>query len=225
MTGSDLYARAHGMNNRGDAACHWCNSAAERIWLHDDPPVPMFTRSTSSAKNPSGIYCCVGCGLFRRKRVTVAFLTEGFRDGQTLAHYSWWLTDGRAVAVRDEDHLPLYKELLRPPLQFVLALKTPSCTRNELHLAIANDNCIVKADTPLWFTLDNVPHSYTIYELDSAIKNGGTGTAPGVQALLRFLGKPPVIDVKPAERGRPREHDGKITKRIVCASGVITTQV
>lgn len=50
---SDILAVSQAMRNEGEDRCHWCGSACERKWLHDDvAPLPFF-RSRSTARNPS----------------------------------------------------------------------------------------------------------------------------------------------------------------------------
>lgn len=149
--------------------------------------------------------------------MTLPFLAEGFKDGQTTAHHSWWLTEAGVWGLRDGDHLPFYAKLLEPPRRFVLALKTADCPRTEIHLAVANDHEAIKANTPLSFTLNNKVQQYTVYDLETAIKQNNH-VSPGVQTLIRFLGKPPT-PVKPNDKGRPAHLDGKVTQRVIAKSG------
>ena len=225
MTASDLYAILHSTSNSGNDQCHWCGDLCERIWPHDEAPQFPFQHNRSHAKRPGNGYVCQGCFLYRRQRVTVSFLTGGFRDGQTAADHSWWLTEKGAHALQTEDFPRVYDLLLKPPLRFVLSLKTVKGPRNELHLSQLNDHGLIRAETDLLFTLDNVPFTYTIYELDNALKHGGNGRYPGVQALLRFLGKPPphlLPSTKPNQRGRPNNPvDGKGPQRLIQTSGPV----
>lgn len=217
LNAADLYALACGMSNQGPARCYWCGAACERTCPHGDLPPTPFVKNYSGAKCPGEAYVCQGCQLFRRKRVTLPFLAEGFRDGQTTADHSWYLTEAGVWGLRDADHLTLYKKLLEPPRRFVLALKTADCRRTEIHLAAANDCPEIKANTPLSFTLNNKPQQYTVYDLETAIKQNNH-VSPGVQALIRFLGKPPLLN-RPNDKGRPAHLDGKVTQRLIRSDG------
>lgn len=125
--------------------------------------------------------------------------------------------------MRNEDYSKVYEFLLKPPIRFFLSLHSTGGPRNELHCTLLNDQPIIRADTELYFTLDNVPQSYTIYELETALKQGGVGRHPGVQTLIRYLGPGPQLNGPPTkqDRGRPpNPKDGKVTHKIVRASGI-----
>ena len=217
MLASELFATSQGSICSGEDRCHWCGSSCERLWPHDDPIVPPLFKTKSNALCPGNGYICHGCWLWRRKRVTVPFLVGGFQDGQEAGKHSWWITATGGWAIRGADCLPLYRQLLEPPLAFALLLKSADCPRSELHLAVANQHAKVMADTELFFTLDNKPLSYTVYDLDTALKVGEAGQSPGVQALFRFLGKPVMPPAKPKDKGRGME-DGRTTKKVVTAA-------
>jgi len=87
---------------------------------------------------------------------------------------------------------------------------------NLVHKMKVNEHQSMTADTRLDFTLNNIPHSYTVYELEQGIKLGPDGREPGVQAILRFLGTPPATPEKPKEVGRPKNDENKShPKRVV----------
>lgn len=221
LLASDLYARAHSVKNEGEDECHWCGAPCRRFYIHDDVQQIPFTRSRSTARRPANSYICQGCWHWRRRRVTVNFLGGDFLDLQTAADHSWWVTERGAYAVRSGDDFGLlYDLLLKPPLRFLLSLVEGS-TRNELQLAVCNDVPEILADTRLTYTLNNIPHVYTIYELEQALLGGVQGKEPGVQALIRFLGplsspnKEEVIQPK-RDRGRPPPlDDGRVTKKVI----------
>lgn len=197
LTAAMLYARAQGHECTGMFKCHWCGSPCSNHICHDDPPPVPFQRSNSTAKFPSEPYVCVGCQCWRWPKMTVVFMDGEYKDGQTAKNHSWFITPGNAWAIKlGKDGQAccekLYEILIDPPLRFALALRGDEYKVDTLiQLAIANDPGGILADTPLAFTIDNIPHSYTIYELTEAIRNGPSYYGPGVRALWRLLGEPP----------------------------------
>lgn len=188
--------------------CHWCAAKCTRELFHDDPPPVPFTKTKSQAKRPASPYCCRGCWLWRRQRLGITYLTGSWkdgrpRDGQTPANHSWWITPDAALALTQPDFPQLWELLCKPPKCFVLALVSPpvyfpngqvdpkTVVGNWLHLAVGNDLEKVEMGTQLGFTINNVAHTYSVYELQNAFRDGDAGKEPGVQALIRFLGSPP----------------------------------
>ncbi len=219
MLASELLAEVHGTKCSGPDSCHWCGAACERTFPHDEPVQLPFRRNTSKARCPGNHYVCLGCQVYRRPRVTLHHLKEGFKDGQCLQKHSWWLTPEGVRILREEDYLTLYQLLLAPPHVFCLALKTSAALSNELHLTMLNETAVVKAETPLSFMLDNVPMTYNSYELEHAIRHGVDGKSPGTQQLLHFLGKPPILPEKEKNgKGRPVTEDNK-TQKLIRVSG------
>ena len=222
---SELFALASGVRCAGPDACHWCAAPCERLVPHDDPP-PMIGVRRQACKRPGNAYVCLGCQRYRRSRVTVNFLGGGQQDRQKSEDHSWLFYRNSAYAVRPGCEEALYDVLLTPPLRFVLALRTKGA--NLLQLMVANDLVVIEADTPLAFTVDGAPGYYTVYELEEAARTGPEGKEPGVQTLFRLLGPPPTNLLKPRPlqekrgKGRPKpKEDGKITKELVAASGMI----
>ncbi len=211
---SELFAVSQGSLCEGPDECHWCGAPCERHWAHDDlPPRIGRLRSRSLALRPGNGYICNGCWLWRRQRVTVNFLGGGLKDVQSAANWGWYVAGARAWALRptsEPDRATLFKRLLDPPPRFFLALRESE--PSLLQYAVANCLQEVTASSPVVYTLDNKPMTYTIYELEHALAHGPGGTEPGVQALLRVFGVPdaPQGDVgeqeqdAPAKRGRGR---------------------
>lgn len=217
LTVPTLYAMSQITNyeTKGKWKCHWCGAPCGDNWQHDDPYPNFFSKVRSNALHPSSAYVCKGCWLFRRPRITVMFLEGGFKDGQCPLRHSWWITEESAwglekLKVMDEfKYGPrMHDLLLKPPLKFSLSLVDGM--ENQIHRACCNVNEEVKADTLLKFTLNNVEMSYTVYDLEKGLANGGfEGHGPGVQALIRLFGRKEaaktdthkVEDKK--ERGRP----------------------
>jgi hypothetical protein len=216
-TVSDLYAMSQGGKNEGDLECHWCCSACSRQFLHDDPaPIP-FQRSKSTAKRCSSPYCCLGCWLWRRQRITVNFLSVNgghqhpYKDRQCPLKHSWWITPSGSWALREVDNEALWNRLLDPPKRFALLLRTAEFAGETLiQLATANDLEGAKAETPLHFTVNNIPHKYTIYDVEQMQLSRVTANEPGVQALVRILGAPPT---KKKEAIRPSATNSPSPKR------------
>ncbi len=208
LTGSDLFALASDTRNAGEEMCHYCGSACGRLLTHDDPPPVPFVRTKSVAKYPRNPFICNGCWVWKRKRVTVTFLGSGkYQDNQTAADHSWWLTPAEAKAIHPASHPALYPLLLSPPPQFAMALRTDPTIPTYLQCVEANDNEEVLADTPLRYTVNNVVHTFTVYELEHALRHGLNGKAAGVRELVKLLGDPPA-DLLPEEDPQKR-HEGR----------------
>jgi hypothetical protein len=126
----------------------------------------------------------------------------------------------------------LYECLLKPPRRFFLSLKTSTGIETLLQLAQLNDYQGMHADMPLGFTVNNIPHTYSIYELTEAIKNGPANYGPGVNALFRELGQPAesikrkftpppeqVVEKKGAGRPKTKEDAKYTSRKVIVASG------
>lgn len=205
---SEFYAGSEGAACCGGQQCHYCTAPCTRLWRHREPPPVPFARSTTTAKKPESPWMCQACWLWQRKRVTVHWLSGGFKDCLCAMDHSWLIREGCARAVRSECREELYKILLAPPLKFSLSLlegdKPPP---NLLQLHLLNDNAEVKADTELHYTINNIPHAYTVYELEETLLHGEDGRMPGARALLRVLGPMPGMvreeDKEKLRKGRP----------------------
>lgn len=238
LTGAELFAISQGHECKGVQECHWCGSPCENRWRHDDPlPIP-FVRTVSVALRPGSLWICQGCWLWRRQRVTVQRLDGSWQDGQSASKHSWWVTEGAAWVLTKSNKdgtrepikealSPLWEQILSPPSKFFLSL-LDGVGVNHVSLVVVNHIPELKATTPLSFTINNVKHTYTIYELEEASRNQETnGLEPGVQALIRLLGMPPVSFTPHPEKrtsGRPRitaeDNSNQRVKRQIRASGV-----
>lgn len=220
LSAADLFALSQGSVNTGDQQCHWCGSACDRTWTHDDlPPVP-FMRSSPSARCPGNAWVCAGCWLWRRGSVTVNFLGGGQKDRQKAENHSWWVTEEGAWALAPSSKEAIYQQLLRPPRRFLLALRTDIPTL--LQLSLVNDNVGLDTQTPLKFTINNIPHQFTVYELTETLIHGPEGREPGSRALLRHFGVclPARAIQEPLKIGRPKTlPDGRSTKTTIISSG------
>ena len=186
VTAPQLLALSMGHNCAGPDECHWCGAPCQRIFVHDGPPPLPFVKNDPTARYPAHHYVCTGCRLFRRARNTVQFLDgKSYKDGQSLTDYSLLLSDYGIRGIRKEDYPLLWENLLHPHPRFVLSLIDEG-QKNHLQLALVNDFQQIRADTPLRFSYNNVPHSYTVYEIKEAIQSGGTeGKEPGVRVLAQ----------------------------------------
>lgn len=233
MNASDLFCISQGSVNTGDGRwrCHWCCAICMNEWIHDDvPPIP-FVKSKSTALCPTESYICYGCWLWRRGSVTVNYLAGGFKDRQQAKNHSWWITEDGAWALKNRlDFDELWRRLVKPPKRFILALREEEAKIDTLiQLAVANDPGGIIAETPLYFTLNNIRHTYSIYELSESIRMGKEVYGPGVRALWDFLGAPPedLQQKNPPPKNEPRKQgekqhrdDPKKTiKKVVVASG------
>ena len=221
ITGPQLYALTQRSSCLGSFECHWCSAPCTTMFYHDDLPNLPFIKSSHPSKRPANPYICHGCWLFRRRRITVTHLTSPYQDGQCPQKFSWWMTLAGAWIVDKKDYQALYDLLFKPPNLFSLSLIKPQTT-NYLQIVPVNNISEIKGDTPLSFTVNNILHQYTVYELEQAtLQEDATGREPGVRALFDFLG-PPVVEDKPKlERGRPNEpvKTTKVTKKLVTMSG------
>lgn len=205
ISAADLYAISQRRENTGEERCHWCNSKCPRLIQHDDRPLMVGIRNTSTAKNFSSGYICIGCWLWRRTRISVEHLMKKenglpwLRDGHCPVNHSWWIINEGAWILQKSDYPDLYDKLLKPPLRFTLSLlSAPKLLPidpipkpgNLLHLAKCNDTVKIDANTTLWYTIDNIAHCYTVYELEQLLLHGKQGKEAGVQTLVNFLGKP-----------------------------------
>lgn len=216
MTASELFAIALGLKNElGSEECHWCASSCPRKWVHDDPPPIPFKKSQSTAKRPSHRFVCTGCYYYRMKRVTVRYLMEGYSDKQRPEDHSWWVSEDGAFAIRKENHPLLWEYLLSPPPRFYFSLLTePERIKNHLQCCIINDNPAVDIDTKLQFTIDNVPYTYTVYELEEALSTKESdGKEPGVRELIRLLQPYHTEEKAKKQRGRPKEESNPLAKK------------
>lgn len=225
-----LYAQSQGARCEGPRRCHWCGGPCSTTYTHNDPrpliPMPGQSRNPYRAAFPTEPHSCSGCWLWQRTSITARYLAGGFRDRQEIRRCSWLLTSREAWAVRDEDKPRLLEFLVRPELPFALLLLDDPKLLNHAHLGTVNAPEKLEAATPLRFTINNVPHAYTVYELEEALRVGHeAGVEPGVAALLRFLGEAikqanlpaPIVPVREIDKiGRPLPpSDAKELKREV----------
>lgn len=220
LSASDLFAVSQGSANLGSYECHWCGSKCMQDWRHDEPPSVPFVKNKNQARYPANHWICIGCWLWRRPRVTVSFLDGSYKDGQTASNHSWWVTDKDAKAINQSCKSMLHSVLLKPPNSFVLSLKDPSY-QNNLHLAVANDISVIKADTILYFTLNNVVSSYSVYDLETALKDKEACQSPGVRLLLDWFSPWEVQQRSKVQSvGKPKEiMVTETTKKIIQKSG------
>ena len=240
MNAVELFARSQSAKTEGPELCHWCGSSCNKMWVHDDlgmkiyrpgpaindvVGIPDLKRTT--AKRPGDQFICIGCWLYRRKRITITFLSGRQVDRKEACNYSWWITEEGAWGLEQADAEEIYLRLLNPPHRFVLSLLDHYGDQNLLHLACGNDHIEIKADTPLTYTLNNKAMKYTVYELEEAMKHGTDGKSPGVRALLEFFGPSyrslvtadEVVAEEKRNRGRPsikkQPPDDKPIRRVV----------
>jgi hypothetical protein len=229
MLASELYALSQGSICAGSFECHWCSSPCTADHIHDDLPTHIpFVRSPHPSKRPGNPYICQGCWLYRRTRLTVNYLSGEWLDRQKPFDHSWLITKTNAWGIRPDDYPELFRFLLKPQCSFVLSLRTPDYQfHNYLQLALCNDIAEITANTTLYFTVNNSANSYTIYELEEAIRNDEEGKSPGVRTLLAMHRPPRPTEMNQHRgRGRPRkeeEVDHRTVERAVRMSGLMTT--
>jgi hypothetical protein len=214
MLPTELFALSQGLRCEGRHRCHWCGAPCSEMHRAEDPVVP-FVRRVISCARPDEPWQCAGCVAWRRPSMTVLFLSGDFMDRQSPEQHSWLITrDGaHALDFRDRECVEaLRKVLMRPPLEFVLSLRS-SHLKNHLHLSVCNVNAVVKADTPLTYTVDGTPFVYTVHQLTEAMVDPekAPGKEPGVSDLVGRMGpmgeEAAVVSTSglpPAKRGRGR---------------------
>lgn len=243
LLASELYAISQGSKCEGNDQCHYCSAPCKKTIAHFEYlPLPGSKRSYV-AKRPGNGFMCIGCWHWKKKSITVEWMgangkMAGFKDRQTPADWSWYITDDKAWAIQlhiPDNPLPtndgIYQRLLKPTtskngLRFALSF-VHSHNKNHLQLCVANEIAEIKKDTPMLFTVNGSVNRYTVYELEEALKNrSGEGKEPGVQMLMHLLGPcglfPPPKKPEEEEKkmGRPPAlEDGRVTKKTVAASG------
>lgn len=232
-TASSIYAMAYGVHKTGPDRCYYCGASCPREVAHGEPSPHLLRwagRRPVTALCPGNAYCCGGCQAWRRPRASFAVLGGGVKDNTQAKRHAWYATPSAAWVVGEKSSRALYERLLTPPCRFFLALLEggDAAPDNLLQLAEGNDNPIVKADTPLHFTVNNIRHTYTVYELQQAVR-GDAGREPGVRALVRLLGPVPtdMPEVRepetppPTPPGKPKLNDHRVgaDRRLVRKSG------
>ena len=176
----------------------------------------VILRNKIDAARPSSPWICEGCYLFRRASTSV-FDFEGrwVKDRQTPRKWPWLLTETEAVTVLDSNREAFQSFLLAPPTRFCLMLLDGPEQFVRLHAGIVNDREILEGTT-LQFTVNNVPHIWTVATLKHAILNGQEGVEGGVRFLLDKFG-PWKTDRPEGKRGRGKwkVEDAKVLARPV----------
>lgn len=220
MNAPELYAISEGKKCEGKRECHWCGSACGENWLHDEPPLLIGVKRSFMVARPNNPWICTGCRLWRRPRITVRFLDGIIRDNQSPATHNWLITDTGAKTFNNSHHSVLYRFLTDAPPRFALILHSPGGIAAAIQMAVVNETKDITVNTPLWFTLDNIKHQFTLYELEDALKRSATGKEPGVRVLAAmFDGLIPkaVDDPQPLKHAGHQENlpDGRILSKRV----------
>lgn len=168
--------------------------------------------------------------MFRRPRITINFLEGDLKDSRSPVDFSWLITPDLARAVRPLTPT-IYKTLLKPPLKFILALIDEK-SKHFPHLLHVNDFAkstdkeMITADTPITFTFNCAPQTYTVYELEQTLLNNNTaGKMPGVQTLIKFFGPASAEDVaaipphEPVDPKKGKSASGRPSKDYLPADG------
>ncbi len=213
LLASQLYATYFTSPSYGDQQCHWCGGPCNIAILHDDPPPIPFVRGSKNrfqAKCLNSLYVCKGCWYYRRPRMTVRFLDGELKDGKSTMEYSWLLKKDGAYAIRKEGFEKLWEFLVKPEEIWCLAFLQGGEKLNHIQQFVVNHIKNLKADTPIQFTVNGIPHIYTIYELEESRKVGSEGMQAGTRFLFDLLQKviPALPLEEPKEKGRPTTKDG-----------------
>ena len=214
---SQLFAISKGTTCHGDQECHWCASPCGRLWLHDNDPVVAGQKSRRYARRPSNPYVCVGCWTWSYRSVTIEWLSGGQKDGQTARKHSWWITNEGAWALGENCKEKLKALVLCPPEKFCLSFLENG--ENHLPLMLVNSHKDLLAGQELFFTVDGVKESYSVYELEHVIATGEVaGKGHGVRYLVDKLGYEIGIEAKKGP-GRPSNASIRSPERAVRGKG------
>lgn len=191
MRASELYAEVENDRCEGRERCHWCMAPCTTRLKHDDVPFLPFVKSGQLPKLPSSPFTCVGCWHWRKGPVTVNFPGGGYLDRQFRKGHSWLITEKWAYALDLGCSKWLYQCLLKvtPGKPFALSITTNGeRVPNLIHLMECNvPQKGDTAETTYRFTIDYAPFTYTVYELEEALKHGPDGKSAGVRELMRIF--------------------------------------
>lgn len=213
LTAPWLYARSQSTDCSGPEQCHWCTAPCKRLGtrVHDDPPPAILTRWLTRARCRNSAYICEGCWQWGRRSITACFLGGGFKDRQAPKNHSWLITQEGAYAVLQPAQFitihgkspvgphPLWDWLLNPDNSFVLSIR--GSEDNLLYLSPVNDCIEIKGNTPLSFSHNNLPLSFTVADIEAA-RQSGQSNEPGVRRLIELFGPPPPKQTTLDSQGR-----------------------
>lgn len=224
---SALYAHTQGSFNSGMWRCHFCGACCSELYEHDDPRREVGQKRLVFAMFPANPWMCRGCWLWRRTRLELTFLDGSRQTKQCPRNHSWFLSSGQAFAITPHCYPTLYDKLINPPRCFSLSLLEGSGSINHLQLTLTNNLPCVLANTPLRYTINGVPHTYTVYELEEGARNDEAGIEPGSRELLRYLGIERQKLNQPEKRKKGKQpdyvHDNRRVREVVQASGAVLT--
>lgn len=232
-TASEIFCESLRLDFGGPDRCHYCGLACDRSRPHGEPPFNTYhtNRPRVYARCPSNGYQCAACQEWKRPRMTASFLEGGFADGTRWTQQSWLVHPGGAHALRRESAQALYGFLMRPPCRFFLSVYDPAQGGvpggNLLQLCHANDNAVVDMGTELKMTVNNVLHTFSIYELSQSARDTN-GLGPGVAQLVRCFGPVPAEllprEEEPVKRGvgRPKKVEDPLEVKQRAAQAVLT---
>lgn len=224
LTASQIYALSQGSKCEGDRPCHYCGGPCGRDIPHGEA-IRLFTGRPVGGvrRNPSSPYMCVGCWLWRKKKVSVPWLSGGVKDGGTPARFDWVVGPAGAWGISPACRSALYRRLLSPEGPFFLMLWEGDGPPDHVIQCCPGNDGPYENTTEIGFALNNHALTYSVHELEQAARLGPQGRDPGVRALLRVLGdvpaeltahlKPPERpeDTDPKGRGRPPKFpDGRV---------------
>lgn len=204
LSAPHLYAHSQERACSGKERCYWCGAPCGTANVHGEVPPQIMRGYRSSAKVPSSHWICTGCWLWRRQSITLQFLNgRGYQDRQAPSKWSWLITEKEALALRVsgqavfasgclQDRELAYQYLLRPNGQSFCLSLVSSGQVNQLHLACVNQSSSgFTAGAQFTYTLDGRQLTYTVHELEEAIRKNANGASPGVRLLMEHLGPAP----------------------------------
>lgn len=212
MKASELFAISQNSKCQGNRECYWCAAPCDETHTHDEPMPRVILTKIIPAARPASPWICKGCFLFRRPSVSVFNLDKKWvKDRQTASKWSWLITEDECLAITRDTKETFQSFLLSPPARFTLMLLHKPNMENRLHDAFANDLLTVLEGTEMKFTVDNVPHTWTVANLKHAIINGPEGVEGGARFLLENFGPwtQPKEGEEPKKQGKRKLEDGK----------------
>lgn len=214
-TASEIFALANSSACKGAEKCYYCAAPCDMRVRHEEaPPLVGFRPKDALVRCPASAWMCVGCALWRRKRVTALFMGGGLRDGQSPRAHSWLVTPGAALAIQPHSVRELYRTLLNPPCVFFLTLLEGANPPAVMpHMIPTNENAVVEPQTQLRFTVNGIVLTYSVYDLRQAVREDWAAD-PGVTALVRLFGRPPKELVPEPEHGEVKREEPEVVRKV-----------
>lgn len=212
MKASELFAISQNSKCEGNKECYWCGAPCGEGHTHSEPMPRVIAQKNLQVSRPASPWICEGCFLFRRPSISIFDLNRKWvKDRQTCPKWSILITERETLGITLAAKDSLQKFLLSPSQRFCLMILNRANIENRLHHAIVNDVRQVLEGTEFHFTVDNVPHSWSVASLRHGINNEPNGTEAGVRFFLENFGPwTPDPKEEPRGPGKRKVEDAKV---------------